>query len=71
MPSFAEPFKGWLIRIGPEARKYGDPYEWCLPLSTSGEFVGVSTRPLTTAVKREAFRVAKSLGVKPYWKRLN
>jgi len=70
MPHFAEPFNGWLIRIGPEAFKYRDPYLHSLPISSQGEFAGLSTVPLTVRAAREGIQAARELGLKPFWRRV-
>lgn len=68
MPWFAERFVGYLLRIGPEARAYGDPYLWAIPIRDDGEIVGVSTTPLTPEAARTAIKAAQSLGFdNPNW----
>lgn len=62
MKFFIERFEGWLIRIGPEAEKYGDKYDWCLPVSLFGFIEGVSTKLITAAVARTAIEAVRSLG---------
>jgi hypothetical protein len=67
MLHFVEPFEGWLVRVGPLAVKWGSPYVWSFPLSKGGEFCGFSTAKLTSEAKREAFKAAEELGLKPHW----
>lgn len=59
---FLQPFNGWLVRIGPEAEKYGDAYLWCVPISDRGELTGFSSRRPTASGLKAALHAANTLG---------
>lgn len=70
MPWFAEgPLLVYLIRFGPDAHSFGDPYTHSFPLSLDGEFKGVSTKPLTAYAVRTAQEAGRTLlGKEPFWR---
>jgi len=59
---FCKPFTGWLVRIGPDAEEYGDPYWWVVAVSTEGELTGFSSVPPTAEGLKTALRAAIALG---------
>lgn len=70
MPWFAERFTGYLIRIGPDARAYGDEYVWSIPITMDGEIKGLSTAGLTIHAARVAIAAGRSItGHEPHWQR--
>lgn len=71
MPYFIEKFHGHVIRVGPDAHAYGDPYTHAFFLTEDGEFVGQSSQPITISAVRTAIKAAESLGKKPFWRHHN
>lgn len=75
--AIATPFTGWLVRVGDAStfKVFGDDYSWCFPVQlipdgSAVEVVGVSTKPITRAVRdRAMLEVNKELGLKVQWDR--
>lgn len=62
MKWIANRFSGYLIRISPEIKEYGDDYLWCIPLSDEGELTGFSSKPPTPTLLKTAIQAAITLG---------
>ena len=63
-----------LIRQGPQADHYGDPYEWCVTVihlsSSKVELVGID-KPMTAAIWRDVMNCCEAVGIEHLvWERI-
>lgn len=73
MHAFVEILSG-LIRVGPDAERYGSPYEFSVAFSSHANFAtlkGLSApRKITAADYRAVFRACRELGLEPIYERI-
>lgn len=79
MMAFAEELAGrtWIIRSGPYAVRYGDPFDYAVAVTESPEARGIgivkalvaTDRAFSQAHAKSIIATVKALGLKPEWER--